>query len=39
MLEKLNKEKNKTIILVTHNLELAKRAKRIIMLKSGEISA
>jgi len=37
LLEKLNTEKQKTIILVTHNLELAKRAKRSITLKSGEI--
>jgi ABC-type lipoprotein export system ATPase subunit len=37
LLEKLNTEKQKTIILVTHNLELAKRAKRMITLKSGEL--
>ena len=37
LLEKLNKEKGKTIVIVTHNLELAKRAKRTITLKSGEI--
>ncbi|MDD4954415.1 MAG: ABC transporter ATP-binding protein [Candidatus Omnitrophica bacterium] len=38
LLEKLNTEKQKTIILVTHNLELAKRAKKIITIKSGEIA-
>ncbi|MFA6281333.1 MAG: ABC transporter ATP-binding protein [Candidatus Omnitrophota bacterium] len=37
LLEKLNKEKGKTIVIVTHNLELAKRAKKVITLKSGEI--
>ncbi|MFA5272129.1 MAG: ABC transporter ATP-binding protein, partial [Candidatus Omnitrophota bacterium] len=35
LLEKLNKETGKTIVIVTHNLELAKRAKRTITLKSG----
>lgn len=39
LLEKLNADKQKTIILVTHNPELAKRARRIITLKSGEIAA
>jgi ABC-type lipoprotein export system ATPase subunit len=39
LLERLNTEKQKTIILVTHNLEFAKRAKRMIMLKSGEMLA
>jgi len=37
LLEKLNKERGKTIVIVTHNLELAKRAKRTIALKSGEM--
>ena len=37
LLAKLNKEKNKTIILVTHNLELAKCAKDKIFIKDGEI--
>jgi ABC-type lipoprotein export system ATPase subunit len=37
LLEKLNKEKNKTIILVTHNLELAGRAKKMITLKAGQM--
>jgi ABC-type lipoprotein export system ATPase subunit len=37
LLEKLNKEKGKTIVMVTHNLELAKRAKRTITLRSGEV--
>ncbi|MBP7088565.1 MAG: ABC transporter ATP-binding protein [Candidatus Omnitrophica bacterium] len=38
LLDKLNQEKNKTIILVTHNLELAKRAKKTIAIKDGELS-
>jgi putative ABC transport system ATP-binding protein len=37
LLRKLNEEKKKTIVLVTHNLELAKRAKRMIFIKNGEI--
>ncbi|MCK4912862.1 MAG: ABC transporter ATP-binding protein [Candidatus Omnitrophica bacterium] len=37
LLDKLNKEKNKTIILVTHNSELAKCAKDRIFIKDGEI--
>ncbi len=37
LFEKLNKEKAKTVVIVTHNLELAKRAKKVIILKNGEI--
>lgn len=37
LLEKLNQEQNKAIVLVTHNLEIARRAKRILFMKSGEI--
>lgn len=37
LFDKLNKEKNKTIILVTHNLELAKCAKEKVFIKDGEI--
>ena len=37
LLDKLNKEKNKTIVLVTHNLELAKCAKNRLFIKDGEI--
>jgi len=37
LLCKLNKEKGKTIILVTHNLELAKSAKNTLFLKNGQI--
>ena len=37
LLEELNREKKKTIILITHNLELAKRAKRVIHIKAGAI--
>jgi ABC-type lipoprotein export system ATPase subunit len=35
LLEKLNREMKKTIILVTHNWELAKRAKKVFVLKNG----
>ena len=35
--EKLNREKGKIIVLVTHNLELAKRAKRILPIEGGQI--
>lgn len=38
LLEELNKKQNKTIVLVTHNLELAKRANRILEIKDGIIS-
>ncbi|MEI8348572.1 MAG: ABC transporter ATP-binding protein [Candidatus Omnitrophota bacterium] len=37
LLEELNREKKKTIVLVTHNLELAKRAKRTVFIRSGEV--
>ena len=37
LLGKLNKEKNKTIVLVTHNLELAESAKDKIFIKDGEV--
>ena len=37
LLDKLNKEKNKTIVLVTHNLELAESAKDKIFIKDGEV--
>jgi putative ABC transport system ATP-binding protein len=36
LLEKLNKE-GKTIVIVTHDLSIAKRAKRKIMIKDGEL--
>ncbi len=39
LLEKLNQEKNKTIIMVTHNLELAKRAKRVVFIEAGKIKS
>ena len=34
---KLHKEQGKTIILITHSLELAEETDRIITLKDGEI--
>jgi len=37
LLDKLNREKNITIVLVTHNLELAKCAKESLFIKDGEI--
>ncbi len=35
---KLHKEQGKTIILITHNEELAKETERIITLKDGMIT-
>lgn len=37
LLDKLNKEKNITIILVTHNLEIAKCAKKSIFIEDGGV--
>jgi len=37
LLEKLNKEQNVAVILVTHNLELAKRAKTMVRMESGRV--
>lgn len=37
LLDKLNREKNKTIVLVTHNLELAKETKKILFIKQGKV--
>ncbi|MDD5584518.1 MAG: ABC transporter ATP-binding protein, partial [Candidatus Omnitrophica bacterium] len=39
LLEELNREKKKTVVLITHNLDLAKRAKRAIHMKGGAINA
>lgn len=38
LLDQLNREKKKTIILVTHNLELAKRAEKTVTIKDGKLS-
>jgi putative ABC transport system ATP-binding protein len=35
LLESCNSDKGKTIVLVTHNLELAKRAKKIVFMENG----
>ncbi|MEM2843565.1 MAG: ABC transporter ATP-binding protein [Candidatus Bathyarchaeia archaeon] len=37
LLRKINKEKNATIVMVTHNLELANKTDKIIYLRDGEI--
>ena len=37
LLKKSNKEFNQTIIMITHNLELAKEASRIIKINDGQI--
>jgi len=37
LLNKLNKEEKKTVIIVTHNLELAKEAKKTLFIKGGEL--
>ena len=34
----LNKEEGRTIVLVTHDIELARQANRIIIIKDGKIS-
>ena len=37
LLKKANKEYNQTIIMITHNLEIAKLADRIIQIEDGKI--
>ena len=37
LLKKSNKELNQTIIMITHNMEIAKEADRIIKLEDGRI--
>jgi len=37
LLDRMNRDMDKTILLVTHNLELAKKAKKIITIKNGKI--
>lgn len=39
LLKKMSQELNKTVIVVTHNAELAKVADRVISMKDGEISS
>jgi len=39
LFENLNKVKKKTIVLVTHNLDLAKQAKRILFIEGGMLKA
>ncbi len=38
LLQKANKEKNQTIVMITHNMELANMADRIIRIEDGKIS-
>lgn len=38
LLNELNTQKNKTIILVTHNRELAKKAKRTLEIRDGQLN-
>jgi putative ABC transport system ATP-binding protein len=38
LFHKLNNEEGRTIVLVTHDLELAKQADRIVIIKDGKIS-
>ncbi len=37
LLKKANKEYKQTIIMITHNLEIAKQADRIIQIEDGKI--
>ena len=37
LLKKSNKEYNQTIIMITHNMEIAKEADRIIKIEDGRI--
>ncbi len=37
LLEQLNKEMGKTVVIVTHNNDIAKRAKRLLKMKAGEV--
>ncbi|MCS7227910.1 MAG: ABC transporter ATP-binding protein [Endomicrobia bacterium] len=37
LFQKLNREEKITVVLVTHNLEIAKQAHRVILLQDGEI--
>ena len=37
LFKKINKEYHKTIIMITHNLEIAKQANRILQIKDGKI--
>jgi len=38
VLEELHEKTHKTILIITHNIELAKRTKRIIAIKDGELA-
>jgi putative ABC transport system ATP-binding protein len=37
LLQQVNRERGKTIVLVTHNMEIARYAKRILYLRDGSI--
>jgi len=38
VLEEMHQKTHKTVVIITHNVELAKRARRIISIKDGEIA-
>ena len=38
LLKKSNKEYNQTVIMITHNIDIAKQADRIIRLEDGKIA-
>ncbi len=37
ILEQFHREEGKTLLLITHNMEVANRAKRIISIRDGQI--
>ena len=39
VVEKIVKEKGTTVVMITHNVEIAKMANRVVKLRSGKISS
>jgi putative ABC transport system ATP-binding protein len=37
LLQRLNHEEKRTVVIVTHDLEIAKRAKRIVKIRDGQL--